>query len=89
MNRKLQNFLYSVHVVIVWAGSLIQIHKTFTTHSSGDIAWLWVAAIFVSEVLALPLACGSKYFVWKLCHIVGAILVAILLGGVIYYQRGN
>ena len=85
MNREASNFLYGFHAFIIWVGSIWQIHHIFTAQSAKDLTPFWIGCLLVAELAALPLACSSPYRLWKICHIVGACLVAVLLGGVILY----
>lgn len=78
--------LYGMHAVIIWFGAIWQINHVFSHQSAQDITLLWVGALLASEIIALPLACSSKYKIWGTCHIVGVILCAILLVGVIIYR---
>ena len=78
--------LYGAHAFIVWFGAIWQIVYVFSHQSAQDITLLWVGALFASELIALPLSCSSGYKIWRACHIVGAILSAILLIGVVIYR---
>ncbi len=80
--------LYAGHAIVVWVGAIWQIIHVFSYQSAQDITLLWVGALLASEIIALPLACSSKYKIWGTCHIVGAILCAVLLVGVIIYKGG-
>ncbi len=50
------------------------------------IVWWYPAAMLAAELMALPLAWSSKIGIWKLCHIVGAILCVVFLAGVLLYR---
>ncbi len=78
--------LYGAHAIIIWFGAVWQIVHVFGAQSAQDITLLWVGALLASELIALPLACSSEHRIWKLCHVVGAILCAILLVGVVIYR---
>ena len=86
MNKdKLDNLLYIGHALIVWIGGSFQIHHVFSTRSAEDVTLVWAVCLLVSELIALPRCVHSPFWVWRWCHIIGAILTAILLGGVITY----
>ena len=78
--------LYGAHAIIVWVGAIWQITHIFSHQSAQDITLLWVGALLASELIALPLACSSEHKIWGVCHIIGAILCAVLLAGVILYR---
>lgn len=77
--------LYAAHAFITWWGIMVQIIYTIQNQSI-LIVWWWPAAMLVAELMALPLAWSSKIGIWKVCHIVGAVLCAILLAGVLAYR---
>ena len=82
----LVNILYFGHALVIWSGTIWQIIYVFEEQSARDITLFWMSCILLSELLALPRAIKSEYFVWKACHIVAVILVSILLIGVILYR---
>ena len=82
----MKDWLYLGHALIVWGGGIWQIIHVFKTKSVEDIALAWIACLLVSEMMALPRAVRSEYWVWGLCHIVGSILLTILLVGVLIYR---
>ena len=87
MNKeKFLDWLYLGHGLIVWGGALWQIFHTYTTKSTEDIALVWIVAMFIAHLLAIPRAHCSNFWVWKWCRYVSAVLVLILLIGVIIYR---
>lgn len=87
MNKeRLYDALYVGHALIIWAGSINQIAHIFVHQSAQDITVLWIACLLASELLALPRALKSHYWVWGACHCVSSVLIAILLMGVILYR---
>lgn len=86
LSEQTRTRLYATHAVIIWAGAIWQIAHIFTYKSAQDITVFWVSALLVSELVALPLACSSRFGIWALCHRVGCILCTILLIGVVLYR---
>ena len=80
-----KDILYLFHASIIWLGGIFQIVYVFQHKSAQDITLFWVACLLIAELIALPRACDSKYKVWKLCHVIGAVLIGILLVGVWLY----
>ena len=74
--------LYGFHAGIVWSGLAWQIRHIYLAQSAKDVTLFWIICLLIAEISALPLACSSKYRVWKLCHIVATCLMIILLVGV-------
>ena len=81
------DILYMAHALIIWVGSLREIYHIFKARSARDVTIFWVACLLSAEILALPRSLTSDYWVWYVCHIVGAILTGILLFGVIKYRK--
>lgn len=86
MREQTRTRLYASHALIIWAGAVWQIVHVFSHRSAQDITIFWVSALLVSELVALPLACSSRFGIWALCHRVGAVLCAILLIGVLAFK---
>ena len=86
MKEQTRTRLYASHAIIIWAGAVWQIAHIFTYKSAQDITVFWVSALLISELVALPLACSSRFGIWAVCHKVGAVLCAILLIGVLAYR---
>jgi len=86
LNEALRNGLYLGHAIIIWSGAIWQIMHVFTYQSAQDITHFWVTCLLIAELLALPRALSSPYKVWKICHIGGVALLAILLVGVFKYN---
>ena len=85
LSERAKNWLYMGHSFIIWAGSLEQIWHIWAYRSAQDLTLFWIVCLFASELVALPRALASQYWVWKLCHIVGSCLMVALLLGVIKY----
>jgi len=85
LSEHIKNGLYLGHALIVWAGGGQQIWHVYHYQSAQDITLFWVGCLLLAEFLALPRTFSSRFWVWKFCHIVSAILVSILLVGVIFY----
>ena len=86
MKQRLEDILYLGHAGIIWLGGIFQIIHVFKYQSAQDITLFWVGCLLIAELIALPRACDSKYWVWSVCHIGGAILMALLLVGVWLYR---
>ena len=86
LSDRTKYILYAMHAMIVWSGAIWQIAHIFTHKSAQDVTLFWVSALLVSELVALPLACSSKFGIWALCHRVGCVLCTILLIGVVLYR---
>ncbi len=82
----IRDWLYLSHALIIWGGGIYQIVHIFVNKSAKDITLLWVLCLLYAELVALPRAIHSEYWVWKICHIVGAILITLLLVAVILYR---
>lgn len=88
MTRKLiwKDWCYVCGVAMVQIGAVLQIIKTYTTQSAGDIAFFWIVLLLVGETFHLPLAFSSHYLMWKLAHIFAICLICALLAGVTIYD---
>ena len=86
MKEQTRTRLYATHAIIIWSGAIWQIAHIFRYESAQDITIFWVSALLVSELVALPLACSSKYGIWAWCHRIGCVLCAILLAGVLVFK---
>jgi hypothetical protein len=73
------------HVSVIWIGSSYQVYYVFSNRTAENITKLWVLCLLYAQIAALPRCLKSEYLVWKLCHIVGAILMTALTVGVILY----
>lgn len=83
--ESLLNGFYLLHAIIVWSGLAWQMRHIYIVRSAKDITLFWIICLLIAEVSALPLACSSRYRMWRLCHIVALILITILLVGVLRY----
>ena len=83
----LYDWLYVLHALIVWAGSIRQLCYIFKHKKARDITLFWIVCILMSELLALPRSLTSGYWVWGVCHIISSILVVLLLIGIIKYRH--
>ena len=86
MSERTKDFLYMVHAFVVWVGGSHQIFTVFSHRSAQDISLVWIACLLISELTALPRCFGSEFWVWKACHVVSSVLIAILLTGVVMYK---
>lgn len=86
VNQRLVNYLYLIGVAMVCGGVVVQIIKTYSTKSVGDIALGWLILLVIGEILVSPRIFSSIYWVWKAMQVTVIILFAILLVGVILYR---
>lgn len=87
MNELTVNLLYMAHAIVIWAGSIQEIYHIFKGRSAKDVTVFWICCLLLSEVMALPRAWTSGYWVWWACHIGGVILLAVMLFGVVKYRK--
>lgn len=85
MTQRVKDWLYMLHALIVWGGGSWQILHVYSHRSAEDITLVWVTCLLLSELVALPRAFDSPFWVWKLCHVVSTILIGILLVGIVLY----
>ena len=85
MKEKTKTQFYLGHIVIAWGGILWQIVHIYGHKSAIDLTMVWVIALVLKEMFAVPLSTSSPYKVWGWHHSVSLFLVIVLLIGVIVY----
>ena len=86
LSERIKDWLYLSHVFVISIGGLYQLVHIFYNKSAGGFTLAWVLCLLYAELVALPRSLSSNFWVWKTCHIVGAILMTALVVGVILYS---
>lgn len=86
LSDRTKYILYAAHAIWVWYAVSVQGVHIIINRSAEDVVLALPIGMLLSELVALPLSCSSKYGIWGWCHRVGAVLWAIVLVGVLAYR---
>ena len=81
------NYAYLFGAMLINAGVVAQIVKTYSTKSVEDIAILWLICLAIGETFTSPRIFTSVYWVWKVAQVTLICLIVILLAGVWLYMK--